>query len=51
MAANAFEILKDDNTLANYRKGALEQAATFDLNIVLPRYEELYDRVVAAVNV
>lgn len=51
MAANAYEILKDNEILARYRKGALQQAATFDLNIVLPRYEELYDRVVAAVNV
>lgn len=49
MAANAFEILKDEATYQRYRKGALDTARTFDLDKILPRYEALYEQVVATV--
>lgn len=49
MAANAFEILKDEQSRARYRKGAMDQAKRFDLHKVLPRYEALYEEVVAEV--
>ncbi len=49
MADNAFTILKDDATLQRFRDGALEQARRFDLHLVLPRYEALYEQVVAEV--
>lgn len=48
MANNAMNILKDDATLDRFRQNALEQARKFDIQKVLPRYEELYDQVLAA---
>jgi N-acetyl-alpha-D-glucosaminyl L-malate synthase BshA len=50
MADNAYTILKDDATLQRFREGALEQARRFDLHHVLPRYEALYEQVVAEVH-
>ncbi len=47
MAANAKEILKDEVTHQRFREGAFEQAKRFDLKHVLPRYEKLYNTVVA----
>ena len=49
MAAIAVAILKDDTTLERFREGAYEQARRFDVDIVLPRYEELYEGVLAQV--
>jgi glycosyltransferase involved in cell wall biosynthesis len=49
MADNAYLILKDEASLERYRSGALEQARRFDLHHVLPRYERLYEEVVAEV--
>ncbi|MCB0764329.1 MAG: N-acetyl-alpha-D-glucosaminyl L-malate synthase BshA [Flavobacteriales bacterium] len=49
LTANAFAILKDNATLERFRSGALEQARRFDLELVLPRYEALYEEVVATV--
>jgi N-acetyl-alpha-D-glucosaminyl L-malate synthase BshA len=49
MAANALSILSDEVTHERFRAGALEQARRFDLQIVLPRYERLYESVVATV--
>jgi L-malate glycosyltransferase len=45
MAANALAILGDPATHERYRKGAFEQAKHFDLEVVLPRYEALYEQV------
>lgn len=47
MATNAARILGDEDTFQRYRSGALEQARTFDLAKILPRYERLYESVVA----
>lgn len=49
MAENALTILRDGESRARYRAGALEQAGRFDLHKVLPRYEALYEEVVAEV--
>lgn len=46
MTANALAILKDDMTLARYRKGARSAAEQFDITRVLPIYEALYQEVV-----
>ena len=51
MTENAFTILKDEASQARFREGAIEQAARYDLDIVLPRYEELYEQVVSGVKV
>ena len=40
-----YTILHDDNTLARYKKNALEQAEKFDLIRILPQYIELYKNV------
>lgn len=47
MAVNAIKILKDDKSLAQFKKNALEQARKFDINTILPQYEALYERVVS----
>lgn len=45
MAANALKILGDPASLERYRKGAMEVAQRFEVSRILPRYEELYERV------
>lgn len=49
MAANAMAILGTEESRERFRKGALEQATRFDLRLVLPLYEALYQEVVAEV--
>jgi len=46
MAENAWHILRDEETYKRFRAGALAQARIFDLENVLPRYEELYKSLV-----
>ena len=46
MTTNALAILKDPETLARFRKGAVRSAERFDIGKVLPRYEALYNQVV-----
>jgi len=45
MAANALKILSNEETHETFRKNAREQARKFDINAVLPQYEELYERL------
>lgn len=45
MAANTLKLLDD---LQTYRAQALEQAAKFQKSAIIPMYEDLYDKVVAA---
>lgn len=47
MVENAYTILKDDESLHKFRKGAKKQALNFHIDKVLPLYEELYERVVS----
>ena len=37
-------ILKEDKVLNQYKKQAREQATLFDINQVVPRYEEIYEK-------
>ena len=45
MAANALKILRDDELLIHFRANALEQAHRFDLDRILPQYEQYYEQV------
>ncbi|MDF1673213.1 MAG: N-acetyl-alpha-D-glucosaminyl L-malate synthase BshA [Vicingaceae bacterium] len=47
MASNALKILANDETLAKFKEGAYNEAKNFDIHSVLPKYEELYNRVVS----
>ncbi|MFN8153324.1 MAG: N-acetyl-alpha-D-glucosaminyl L-malate synthase BshA [Bacteroidia bacterium] len=49
MAANAVKILRDDDTLKQYKLKAQEHAALFDIQKILPVYEEMYRKVIASV--
>lgn len=42
MAKNALAILKDENTLNQFKNAAYQQAQQFDIHKILPMYEELY---------
>lgn len=46
MAANALTLLEDDEMLLKFRKNALEQAKTFDLNTVLDQYAAVYEEMI-----
>lgn len=45
MAKNALEILKDEATLAKFKENAYERSKVFDLEKILPMYENLYVEV------
>lgn len=45
MAAHAVYILKDDNTLKEFKRNALEQADKFTIDKIVPIYENLYQEV------
>lgn len=45
MAANAIKILSDEGMLQQFKRAAYDHAAKFDLQRVLPQYEELYESV------
>lgn len=42
MAAYSIELLTDDNKLNIFKKNALAQAQKFNINSIVPQYEELY---------
>ncbi|TRZ42524.1 N-acetyl-alpha-D-glucosaminyl L-malate synthase BshA [Robertkochia solimangrovi] len=44
MAENAISILKDGKTLQLFKKQAFEQAKKFDINEIVPMYEEIYQK-------
>lgn len=46
MAANAIQLLKDDNKLKQFKAGAFKQGQLFDIKKILPQYENLYNQVV-----
>ena len=48
MAANALRILRDEKILNEFRLNSREQAARFDIENVLPKYLNLYQRFVLA---
>ncbi len=45
MAANAIKLLSDEKLLAEFKENAFEQAKKFDINIILPMYEKLYQKM------
>lgn len=45
MAKNALFIL-DDEQLTNFKVNALERAKEFDINKIMPRYEEIYQKAI-----
>lgn len=45
MANNALNILKDDATLATFKKAALKNAKRFSIEKIVPQYIELYKKV------
>ncbi|TBW29237.1 N-acetyl-alpha-D-glucosaminyl L-malate synthase BshA [Gramella sp. KN1008] len=47
MARSAISILKDPDQLAKFKSQALEAAKKYDVNEIVPRYEELYQRALA----
>lgn len=48
MAKNAVAILKDDATLLKFKQNALNRAKEFDIENILPLYENYYEKVIAA---
>lgn len=46
MAEDVLKILKDDVTLERFRAAALTQAACFDIEEIIPKYEAYYQQVV-----
>jgi L-malate glycosyltransferase len=49
MAKDAISILQDDEVLATFKKNALAQANAFDIDNIVPQYEALYKKVIAAI--
>ncbi|HXH18575.1 MAG TPA: N-acetyl-alpha-D-glucosaminyl L-malate synthase BshA, partial [Chitinophagales bacterium] len=49
MANNAFIILSDDERLTQFRHHAYEQARRFDIEKILPQYENYYEKVMMSV--
>ncbi len=46
MTKNALKIL-DKNNLDTFKSNALQRAKEFDVNVILPRYKEFYNKVLA----
>ena len=44
MSKQALAILKDENTLNQFKKNAAEHAKKFDISKIIPLYEKLYER-------
>ena len=46
MAKNTIALLSNDELFQQFKINAYEQAKKFDLDIVLPMYEKLYEEVI-----
>lgn len=46
MSRNALKILSDEKTLKQFKANALAQAKKFDIQNIVPQYEQLYKRVI-----
>jgi N-acetyl-alpha-D-glucosaminyl L-malate synthase BshA len=44
MSRQSLDILKDDKTLAGFKKNAAAHAKQFDIHEIIPHYEKLYER-------
>ena len=49
MALNGIKILQDDSTLAKFKENAQKEAAKFDINHIVPLYEELYEKALVGI--
>ena len=47
MAEAAKKILSSDQTLSEFKKNAYKTAQKFDIEVILPQYENLYKKVIA----
>ncbi len=47
MARNAIHLLKNESLLTTFRKNALEQARKFDIENILPHYEQYYELILS----
>ncbi len=47
MSNNAVRLLKDEALMADFRKNAFERAALFDVEKILPLYEQVYRQLLA----
>ncbi len=46
MAANAIKLLSDEKLLDQFKENAYKRAKKFDISVILPMYEKLYDAIV-----
>lgn len=46
MAKNTIALLSDENKFQQFRENAFEQAKKFDIEVILPMYEKLYEEVI-----
>jgi N-acetyl-alpha-D-glucosaminyl L-malate synthase BshA len=46
MAKNTIALLKDETKLNQFKEDAYERAKLFDISVVLPQYEKLYEEVI-----
>ena len=46
MAENALKIIRNESVLAEFKKNALTIAKKFDINTILPLYEDLYQKAI-----
>ena len=49
MATNSIKLLQDPVLLRQYKKQAYERAQEFDIEIILPQYEQYYEEIRAKV--
>jgi glycosyltransferase involved in cell wall biosynthesis len=47
MANKAIKLLSDDEMLKSFKKNAKIQASKFEIDKILPMYENLYEQVIA----
>ena len=47
MAAYSLQLLQDENKLKQFKQNALNQALRFNINEIVPMYENLYEQVAA----
>jgi L-malate glycosyltransferase len=50
MVKNAVDILQDEN-LPRFKENALKRAKMFDINVILPQYENFYETIIAKTKV
>lgn len=46
MADNAIKLLSDEKLLNQFKENAFERAKKFDVNLILPQYEKIYNQLV-----